>query len=166
MSELAFYPVEYRSDSNEWPYHISSGGVVYRVNLRKVEVLLLKRQIGRGFSYHLPKGTVMIDESLEAAALREVAEEAGIRGEIIGYLGAVSKNSYQSTVVGSKTIHYFAIRFIEPLKNNDGSYDGAVWMDAQRAIYNLSRIKRKREDVLVERMISLIKLIKEKRAST
>jgi ADP-ribose pyrophosphatase YjhB (NUDIX family) len=163
MSELAFYPIEYRSENEDWPYHISSGGVVYRVYERKLQVLLLKREIGRGFSFHLPKGTVRIDETLEAAALREIAEEAGVAGDIVGYLGATSRNAYKSRIEDSKIIHYFAVRYTHALPTHDGSYDGAVWMSPEKAIFNLAKIKRKREDILVKRFVQLIKTIQARK---
>jgi len=63
---------------------ISSGGVIYRHSSEGIEVALT--QTHRGPMWCLPKGRVEEEETLEEAALREVQEETGLRGEIAGPL--------------------------------------------------------------------------------
>jgi ADP-ribose pyrophosphatase len=60
----------------------SSGGVVVFGNA----ILLLRKYNG---DWVLPKGKIELGESRENAALREVREEAGLRAEIIKYLGEI-----------------------------------------------------------------------------
>lgn len=48
---------EYRA-TEDWPYHISSGGVVYTINNNKLEVALLARKEKESKTYHLSKGTL------------------------------------------------------------------------------------------------------------
>lgn len=161
--ELLFYPEEYRTRNPLWPYEISSGAVVFRTHNKQLYVLLLKRRTERGgYSYHLPKGTVRVGETLEDAAKREIAEEAAVDVEIIGYLGAVSRNAYKSRMPGSKTIHFFAARYKRSHENQqlaDG-YETVEWMTPKRANALLAKNKVKREDILVKRMVQFVKILK------
>ncbi|KAL5995224.1 Nudix hydrolase 16, mitochondrial [Asimina triloba] len=50
-----------------------------------VEVLMINSQSGPGLLF--PKGGWENDETVEEAAVREALEEAGVRGEIMGFLG-------------------------------------------------------------------------------
>ncbi|XP_077218369.1 nudix hydrolase homolog 16 isoform X2 [Tasmannia lanceolata] len=50
-----------------------------------VEVLMINSQSGPGLLF--PKGGWENDETVEEAAIREAIEEAGVRGDIMGYLG-------------------------------------------------------------------------------
>ena len=72
------HSAEYRH-TETWPYHISAGGVIYRHQQGRLEVVVLYRNRPDGRHYHLPKGTLHHDETLEDDARREVLEESGIR---------------------------------------------------------------------------------------
>jgi 8-oxo-dGTP pyrophosphatase MutT (NUDIX family) len=57
------------------PEHVSAGGVVARVENAGVYIALVRE---KGLSHYvLPKGHVEAGESVEAAAKREIEEEAG-----------------------------------------------------------------------------------------
>jgi 8-oxo-dGTP pyrophosphatase MutT (NUDIX family) len=57
-------------------------------------------------AYILPKGRVEPGESLVQAAIREIAEEAGLTGlEYLGYLGTQERLNYGKNAW--KVIHYF-----------------------------------------------------------
>jgi 8-oxo-dGTP pyrophosphatase MutT (NUDIX family) len=165
--ELLFYDDEYRSVSKKWPYHMSSGGVVYRVENRQLEVLLLKSN-RRGYtSYHLPKGTIKLGETLEQCAMREIAEEAGVHTILTGYLGAQLRPAAGTKINGTKTVHFYAARFdgYTGVKT-DGVYSGVIWVSPARAIELLRKVKVKKEDVFVERFLQLIQLIKNEKSAT
>jgi ADP-ribose pyrophosphatase YjhB (NUDIX family) len=60
--------------------------------------------------WSLPKGHLEAGETLEQAAIREVAEETGITGSIIGMLGTID---FWFVVDGRrihKTVHHFLMR--------------------------------------------------------
>ncbi len=81
---------------------VSSGGVVVFGNT----ILLLRKYNG---DWVLPKGRVEKGEKLHTAALREVLEESGVKGEIIQYIGKVNykyKNLKEDEIV-SKTVHWY-----------------------------------------------------------
>jgi 8-oxo-dGTP pyrophosphatase MutT (NUDIX family) len=71
---------------------ISAGGVVYRREADRLEVLICKSS-----GYHrwvLPKGLVDPGEMHEQAAVREVGEETGVRARLIAPLGEPEKYVY------------------------------------------------------------------------
>ncbi|KZV57863.1 nudix hydrolase 16, mitochondrial-like [Dorcoceras hygrometricum] len=52
---------------------------------KKVEVLMINSTSGPGLLF--PKGGWETDETAEAAAIREAMEEAGVRGDLVHFLG-------------------------------------------------------------------------------
>jgi 8-oxo-dGTP pyrophosphatase MutT (NUDIX family) len=84
---------------------VSSGGVVVFGNA----ILLLKKYNG---DWVLPKGRLEEGESIRTAALREVLEETGVKGEVIDYLGEVNyryKNLRRNETV-YKTVHWYLMK--------------------------------------------------------
>src|SRR3990167_5263723 len=87
----------------------SAGGTVYRKQLgargeQLVEWLITKRKPSPDFPkerYQLPKGLIEGKESPEITAVREVAEETGVKAKII------SKVGYSKYIINfKKTDHY------------------------------------------------------------
>ena len=81
---------------------VSSGGVVIFGNA----ILLLRKYNG---DWVLPKGKVEPGEELEDAAKREVREEAGVKAEIIKYLGEIHytyKSSWDKIGRVHKIVHW------------------------------------------------------------
>jgi len=84
---------------------VSSGGVVIFGNT----ILLLRKYNG---DWVLPKGRLEKGENIKNAALREVLEETGVKGEIISYIGAVHydyKNLKEDEMV-TKTVHWYLMK--------------------------------------------------------
>ncbi len=84
---------------------VSSGGVVVFGNA----ILLLKKYNG---DWVLPKGRLEKGESIKMAALREVLEETGVKGEVVEYLGEVNyryKNLRRNETV-HKTVHWYLMK--------------------------------------------------------
>ncbi len=67
---------------------ISAGGVVVAPTPQGPRVAVLHHQAWD--EWRLPKGKLKEGESAEEAAVREVAEELGVRGEIVARLGSIS----------------------------------------------------------------------------
>lgn len=157
---------EYRA-SKQWPYAIAAGCVVYRVVANKVDILLLKRAAG-DFpqlrdgdidTYHLPKGHIAIGETLEQAAVRETAEEAGCEVEIQTYLGA-HVNNYKDHrgLAQDKIVHYFAGQWRSDLGSIDAEHSDTVWVGAKKALEMIGTSNPKREDELVTRLLAFLEL--------
>lgn len=143
--------------SPQWPYKVSAGGAVYRVNDQKErEYALLFRKAGTHGnptdSYHLPKGTVEVGETLQQAAQREIAEESGFDVELIHFLtgatlqlGVHDGKDYPFTM----TVLYFLARYQkERQEGMDQEHDAVVWRAAPEAMTLLGRIPKREEHII------------------
>lgn len=87
-------------------YETSAGGVVAFGNA----ILLLKKYNG---DWVLPKGKVEPNETIRDTGIREVAEESGVKAEVVRYLGAIHY-VYQASWARNesiyKTVHWFLMR--------------------------------------------------------
>lgn len=65
-------------------YNVGVGGAV----IHEGRLLMVRRASRRGHgNWQIPGGFMEPDETIEAAVVREVAEEAGVQAEVIGVLG-------------------------------------------------------------------------------
>jgi len=112
----------------------SAGGVVVRVD-GAVEVCLI-RPAGRSV-WGLPKGGVEDGETYEQTALREVAEETGLEGQVQQELGAIDYSFYSREQGGRvhKTVHYFLVRAIGgDTSRHDHEVSEARWVHIRQAL--------------------------------
>jgi 8-oxo-dGTP pyrophosphatase MutT (NUDIX family) len=115
---------------------ISAGGVVYRRRGGRTEVALIS--VGEQGRWQLPKGLVGRGESPEEAALREVAEETGLRCEIVAELERVeywyfSKGGARR-VRFHKFVHFYLMRHVSgDVSEHDDEVNEARWVDAEEA---------------------------------
>lgn len=114
---------------------IAAGGVVLRPALTGHEVALVYR--ARYDNWSFPKGGLDPGERIEAAALREVHEETGLRCRIHDYLGALV---YDDEVVRPKRTHYWMMSVIteEPFSATN-EIDDRRWYPLAAAATVLSR---------------------------
>jgi 8-oxo-dGTP pyrophosphatase MutT (NUDIX family) len=76
----------------------------------------------------LPKGTPQDGESAEQVALREVEEETGIRGRIIGDAGVIRYWFMRQGVRYDKEVRYYLMVALEgDVRLHDHEYDDAQW---------------------------------------
>lgn len=85
---------------------VSAGGVVYHRNGGRLAILMIADHLGR---WSFPKGLVQPGESPQVAALREIAEETGVRGRIEGELGASHYVYRRRGNLVNKTVHFFLV---------------------------------------------------------
>lgn len=144
---------EYRA-TKESPYHITSGGVVYMVDGNyEIKILLLYRVLSNGRkSYHLPKGTLHHNETLEKCAARETEEESGSLVHVGNYLGSVNSVFIhpQSGLETDKVSHYFALRHTATVRPHDNEHDGREWLSLEKAkncLFDTEPLKREYEIV-------------------
>jgi ADP-ribose pyrophosphatase YjhB (NUDIX family) len=119
--------------------------VIYRVVETQVEVALIATD--RGGRWGLPKGHVNRGETAEAAALREVAEETGLEGEIIQHLATIEYWFRAGASRVHKYVDLFLIRYASgDVRPQETEVDDARWFPLDEA---LSRVSFERErDVL------------------
>ncbi len=135
----------------------SAGGVVVRKDDR-LEVCLIN-PVGRRV-WGLPKGGVESGETAAEAALREVAEETGIRGVVEHELGSIDYWFYARDRGGRvhKTVHYFLVRATSgTTAGHDHEVQEARWLAVRDALAlmtypNEREMVRKAAAILGERL--------------
>lgn len=158
---------EYRATKN-WPYSICAGSVVYKVEDDELKILLLLRKAGEfpqlidGHvdSYHLPKGHMEIDETVQQTAIRETQEEAGCEIEIQTYLGAKVNQFVDGGIARDKIVHFFAAKWLRDLDSIDSEHSNKVWKSFDEAVKLIGDLNPKREDTIVNRLADFLELTK------
>jgi ADP-ribose pyrophosphatase YjhB (NUDIX family) len=112
----------------------SAGGLVLDLSGPVPLGALIGRTNRRGrLLWSLPKGHLEAGETLEQAAVREVAEETGITGVIIGRLGTID---FWFVVEGRrvhKTVHHFLMRAVAgELSDDDVEVTEVAWVPLPR----------------------------------
>jgi 8-oxo-dGTP diphosphatase len=107
----------------------AAGGVVFRpARDHDVEVLLVHRP--RYDDWTLPKGKLEPGETHEQAAVREVAEETGLRCELGRELPSTS---YHDRKGRPKTVRYWAMRPLDGGFRPHGEVDEIRWLTVEAA---------------------------------
>lgn len=115
---------------------VSAGGIVVDTSDEHLRVAIIAR-VNRGgrLEWCLPKGHPENGENNEQAAIREIEEETGIRGQILATLGSID---YWFTVSGHrvhKTVHHFLLRATggNLTIENDPDHEAVdvAWVDLQ-----------------------------------
>ncbi|MFL6239642.1 MAG: NUDIX hydrolase [Actinomycetes bacterium] len=89
----------------------SAGGLVVEGRDGDARAALIGRYDRRGrLRWSLPKGHLEAGETAEQAAVREVAEETGIRGRVIAPLGSIDFSFVAEDRRVHKTVHHFLLR--------------------------------------------------------
>ncbi|HST49482.1 NUDIX hydrolase [Jatrophihabitans sp.] len=112
----------------------SAGGLVLDLSGPVPQGALIGRTNRRGrLLWSLPKGHLEEGETLEQAAVREVAEETGITGEVIGSLGVID---FWFVVNGRrvhKTVHHYLMRAVSgELSDSDVEVTEVAWVPLPR----------------------------------
>jgi 8-oxo-dGTP pyrophosphatase MutT (NUDIX family) len=89
---------------------ISAGGVIVDVDqgVARIAVIARRNRAGR-VEWCLPKGHRESDETLEETAVREVAEETGIVGQVLTALGTIDYWFSASGTRVHKIVHHFLL---------------------------------------------------------
>jgi ADP-ribose pyrophosphatase YjhB (NUDIX family) len=90
----------------------SSGGFVLAADGSLQVALIGRLNRGGRIDWCVPKGHPEGQESLEEAAVREIAEETGLEVEIIEALGSIRYEFAAGHKLISKTVHHFLMRQI------------------------------------------------------
>lgn len=110
----------------------SAGGVVYTIRNGQPLILMILDIYGQ---WTLPKGHLESGETPEQAALREIAEEVGLRGEIECDLGKTRYQHKINSLVMDKTVRYYLVRAADTkLRLAAGEVRDAKWVPLEKAV--------------------------------
>ena len=119
---------------------ISAGGVAFRRtgggDSGGPEIALIL--VGPQGRWQLPKGLVNTGETPESAALREVAEEAGIETALVEPIDVIEYWYYGSRGVQKvryhKKVHFFLLEYVTgDVANHDDEVEEARWVGLEAA---------------------------------
>jgi|SRR3989339_587822 len=119
----------------------SAGGVVYKKDNNLILWLVVKHK-GPGH-WGFPKGHIgdtIMDEPMQAAALREVKEEGGVIAQIISTQPIVTNYFFQrGLVLHHKTVHYFLMEYQSGDANNhDHEVEEAKFVNEENLLKTLT----------------------------
>jgi 8-oxo-(d)GTP phosphatase len=115
-------------ESTSDPQVRAAGGVLLRRANNGIEVAVIHRPKYQDWS--LPKGKLDDDEAFEHAAMREVEEETGMRGELGPELSAVS---YRDRRRRAKLVRYWLMWVTGGEFRPSPEVDEMRWVDPKRA---------------------------------
>ena len=126
------------TDERREPEEFSAGGVIVDGD-RTVVIVPVKRAAGGRRVLGLPKGHLDGDETPAEAAAREVAEEGGVRGELIGELGDVDYVYERRGRSIAKRVRFFLFAYREgDPADHDHEIEEAYWLPLAEAAEALS----------------------------
>ena len=89
----------------------SAGGLIVDTSRVELPAALIARLDRRGrLLWSLPKGHIEAGESAREAAVREISEETGIKGAVLGELGVIDFWFIAEGKRIHKTVHHFLLR--------------------------------------------------------
>jgi 8-oxo-dGTP pyrophosphatase MutT (NUDIX family) len=115
---------------------ISAGGVAVRGSKKNPEAVLIS--VGQPYRWQLPKGLIDKAESPEAAAIREVMEEAGVEAQILREIKTVEYwyvASHSSEKIRyHKFVHFFLMKYLSgDVTKHDHEVNEARWVNMRDA---------------------------------
>jgi len=117
---------------------LSAGGVVFKKVKGAIRVALISVKGGKVWG--LPKGGVEHGENIARTAHREVREETGLDGRILGKIGHVEYFfTYREDDGGAKRVfkivYFFLMRYTAgSVRNHDDEVDDCRWFEIGEAI--------------------------------
>lgn len=137
----------------------SAGGLVLDHPGPGAHGALIGRLDRRGrLLWSLPKGHVEVGETEEDTAVREVAEETGISGRVVGKLGTIDFWFVADGRRVHKTVHHFLLLATDPayglaLSDEDVEVSEVAWVPLEEVVTRLAYADERR---LLDRVHELL----------
>ncbi len=104
-------------------------------------------------SWHLPKGTQNLGETLEQTALREVKEETGLDIELLSYVGKLdSVYERNGNQIKKETNYFLAHATGGNMEIHDSEHDEIVFVEYQEALSRLEHFSLYEEEGKILKM--------------
>lgn len=138
----------------------SAGGLVVDGLDREIQVVALIRTVNRGgrTRWTVPKGHIEIGEKPEQAAIREIAEETGIYGEVLAPLGVSEYWFRAQDRMVHKTVHHYLLRFVHgELCTDDHEVDEVAWVPLHELESRLAHTDERELGQVAARLIAVLR---------
>ena len=139
-------------------FEFSAGGIVYKEHLGKMSILVCQHSQHHGWVF--PKGFIgdkIKGESKEATALREVAEETGVKGKIIQPLEPVTYWYVMDKEKRKKTVYYYIMEYVSgDITQHDWEMENVEWLPTDKVEYRLTYPSDKQAWEKAEKIIKSI----------
>ncbi len=115
----------------------SAGGVVFKIdeiNSKPKILLCYQKKLSGHKTYCLPKGHIECGETIEAAAIREVFEETGVKAEIIAPLPNITYFFMEKGTPIKKNVAFFLMKMITQDFQPNEETESLIWCDEKEAI--------------------------------
>ena len=120
----------------------SSGGIVYRKQKGRIEILLLEwENAKREREFVIPEGHMEDSETAKDTALREIAEETGLGVQDLEIIKFMSKINYsfiatykEGCPVIEKDVYLFLVKYLgtqEPIPQKEERFLGYRWFSIE-----------------------------------
>lgn len=135
---------------------LSSGGVIYRRGDKGIEVALIS--VKGGTVWRLPKGLVEEHENIARTAHREVKEETGLDGKIVGKIDHIeyfySHKDKGETIRYFKIVYFFLMEHTQgDVREHDKEVDESRWFPIDEAVKTLEYEDEKEIMIKAKEMI-------------
>jgi len=141
-------------------HEFSAGGlVVDGLDLGVPVVALIRTATRRGCKrWTVPKGHIEVGEKAEEAAIREIAEETGIYGEVLAPLGTSEYWFKAQDRIVHKTVHHYLLRFVGgELCANDHEVTEVAWVPLDELPSRFSHADERELGQIATRLIAVLR---------
>jgi 8-oxo-dGTP diphosphatase len=136
----------------------SAGGVIYRSDAGSLQIAMIATNGGERWG--LPKGHVRRGETAEAAAVREIAEETGLQGEVQRHLATIEYWFRAGPTRIHKYVDFFLLRYTDGVMvPQEAEVDDARWFSLDEALRIASFARERDVLMLVARLVEAGELL-------